>query len=89
VETKDGPQRALWFRARPYGYGAGWPLNWKGWLIWATMLAVLAALPYLLQRFFSFPLLVPAAIALVTLPFMWVAKGRTEPRRQRPGSRQP
>jgi hypothetical protein len=56
------------------------------------MLAVLAALPYVLQRFFSFPLLVPAAIgaiALVTLPFMWIAKGRTEPRRRRPGSGQP
>jgi hypothetical protein len=56
------------------------------------MLAVLAALPYVLQRFFSFPLLVPAAIvaiALVTLPFMWIAKGRTEPRRRRRGSGQP
>jgi hypothetical protein len=92
VQTKGRLQRAFWFRARPYGYGAGWPLNWKGWALWAAMLAVLAALPYVLHRFFPFPLLVPAAIvaiALVTLPFMWIASGRTVPRRRRPGSGQP
>jgi hypothetical protein len=52
------------------------------------MLVLFAALPYVLQRFLTFPLLIPAtivAIAGVTLPCMWIVKGRTEPRRRRPG----
>lgn len=86
MQLEDDPRRAFWFRARPNGYGAGWPLNWKGWTLWAAMLVMLAIVPYALQRLLSPSFLIPTtivAIALVMMPFVWIAKGRTEPRWRR------
>src|SRR3954465_9928039 len=87
IRGKDEQRRPFWFHARRYGYGAGWPLNWKGWTLWAAMLAVLAAVPYGLDRLLPLAYLMPATIAaitFVTLAFLWIAKGRTAPRRRGP-----
>jgi hypothetical protein len=77
-------QTTFWFRKRPYGYGAGWPLNWKGWTLAAAMLAIVALLPWLLQNFLPFAWLVPAtiiAIGVVAIPLTWIANRKTESRR--------
>ncbi|MEO1044369.1 MAG: hypothetical protein AAFX04_02895 [Pseudomonadota bacterium] len=29
-----------WFRQKSYGYGAGWPIKWQGWVLMASYLLV-------------------------------------------------
>ena len=72
-----------WFKPRRYGYGAR-PTNWKG---WAAALAYLLAI---LMLFWLFPApnaqtatvayigLWVCAVALVTLPFVWLARVKTK-----------
>ncbi|QJU57081.1 hypothetical protein HL653_04115 [Sphingomonas sp. AP4-R1] len=33
-----------WFRAKRYGYGAGLPLTWQGWVTYLAFAAVMAGL---------------------------------------------
>ncbi|WP_404480129.1 hypothetical protein [Novosphingobium sp. BL-52-GroH] len=33
-----------WFAPKRYGYGAGWPIAWQGWLLVAAYVAALAGI---------------------------------------------
>lgn len=37
-----------WFNPKRYGYGAGLPCSWEGWLLMAGYLAIILGGPYLL-----------------------------------------
>ena len=38
-----------WFRAKRYGFGAGLPIVWQGWLLMALHIGVIAGLAFLLE----------------------------------------
>jgi hypothetical protein len=40
-----------WFRPKYFGYGTGLPLNWKGWLHLAVLIAGVSGGLYLIRRF--------------------------------------
>ena len=65
-----------WFRAKAYGYGAGLPLRWQGWMTLALFLAVIGiGNAALLPRHRLMYLLV---VALDVAVFAWVAAHRTQ-----------
>jgi hypothetical protein len=43
--TDKGP----WFRAKRFGYGAGLPFKWQGWVLSAVHLAAIAGVAYALK----------------------------------------
>jgi hypothetical protein len=70
-----------WFRAKRYGNGAGLPMNWKGWVLLVAMIALIGALPYAAHHFVPPRFFIPATIlgiAIITVPFTWIASRRTE-----------
>ena len=58
-----------WFAPKRYGYGAGLPLRWQGWVVLAAYFVVigLAALliPYALAAFLSIVAIATAALLMV------------------------
>jgi hypothetical protein len=64
-----------WFRAKRYGYGAGLPMAWQGWVLTAAHLAAIAVVAYALKDslFAMVPLLM-----IVTFAPLSIYKGRTE-----------
>jgi hypothetical protein len=70
-----------WFRPKRRGIGAGIPLNWKGWVLYGAYLVTIIAIPWGFQWIFGYPgtvLLRALAIVLVSIPFFWVARKKTE-----------
>jgi hypothetical protein len=66
----DGPE---WFAPKRYGYGAGLPISWQGWLItivYVTLAAVVAT------QFRERPLVI-AAILLPATALLWLIAART------------
>lgn len=66
-----------WFEQKRYGYGAGPPTTWQGWLLVLAFFAVLA-----LGMWISFrdPAAVPwvvLGIATICVPFLLVARAKT------------
>jgi hypothetical protein len=43
----DGPE---WFAPKRYGYGAGFPIAWQGWLLSGVYLATVLGAAYLLKE---------------------------------------
>ncbi|MEG3154104.1 hypothetical protein [Sphingomonas sp. RB1R13] len=62
----DGP---IWFAPKRYGYGAGLPIAWQGWLVMALFMAVTiaAAILFADRPLVLAAVLVPAVILLVIL----------------------
>jgi len=60
----DGPE---WFAAKRYGYGAGLPISWQGWLIMLTFLAIVAVIAVLFgdKPVELVALVVPLSVALM------------------------
>ena len=70
-----------WFRHKEIGYGAGLPIHWKGWALVALYLVILFGFPYALEFLLGYPPQVPervATITLITIPFLWLVKRKTE-----------
>ena len=70
-----------WFRAKRFGYGAGWPLNWKGWLHLFAFVAVVVTGGLLVQNDLpSDERLTAIAIGVVVfvVPMLWLAAVKTE-----------
>ncbi|KMS54231.1 hypothetical protein V474_21065 [Novosphingobium barchaimii LL02] len=42
--TRMMDERGAWFAPRRYGYGAGLPIAWQGWLVIACYVAALAGI---------------------------------------------
>lgn len=68
-------ERPEWFAPKRYGYGAGLPISWQGWLVLLGFLAVVIGSSILLA-----PLSIVAYLSLVlplTLAFVWIASKTT------------
>ena len=69
----DPRSRQPWFAPKKFGYGAGLPIEWQGWALLigycAAALVMGLALPL-----FAFI----AALIVVTIPVLLVARARTE-----------
>ena len=67
----DGTQTGAWFAPKRFGYGAGWPIAWQGWVVLAAYLAVVIGVPRLWPQATPF-VVIPATIAVV-----WIAFAKT------------
>jgi hypothetical protein len=36
---EDAPEREIWFPAKTYGWGWGFPVHWKGWVFFIAWIA--------------------------------------------------
>jgi hypothetical protein len=68
----DGPE---WFAAKRYGYGAGLPITWQGWL--STILFMAAAIA-VGANFGDRPLVAVAILVPLTIVFMVIAARTTK-----------
>jgi hypothetical protein len=64
--SDDGPE---WFAPKRYGYGAGPPVSWQGWVVLLGFLAVVGIATYFfaLRPLAMFAILVPAVVALLAI----------------------
>jgi len=59
-----------WFRVKRFGYGAGLPCAWQGWVVLAVHLALLIAASALLA---GRPLPLSIVVITSTLGVVWIA----------------
>ena len=52
---------AEWFENKKYGYGAGRPISWQGWLLTAVFLTIVIGSSFFLEER-------PLAVASIVLP---------------------
>lgn len=62
-----------WFAAKSFGYGAGLPITWQGWVMLAAHMALILGLTFLLRWHPVAMTLAVIAIALAPLP-LYAAK---------------
>ena len=70
-----------WFKPKQRGIGAGVPISWKGWALFAAYLGAILAIPATLQLLIGYEGSVPlrlACVAGVSVPFLVVAWRKTE-----------
>jgi hypothetical protein len=70
-----------WFRPKRFGYGAGLPLNWKGWAHLIVFVAVIAIGNVLIQR--DLPpserlTAILIGVVVFVVPMLWLAAAKTE-----------
>jgi hypothetical protein len=64
--SDDGPE---WFAPKRYGYGAGPPIAWQGWVVLLGFLVVVGITTYFfaLRPLAMFAILVPVVVALLVI----------------------
>ena len=62
-----------WFRTKKYGYGAGLPCSWEGWVATAAFLAALIGLSALPEGWPTIALVIG-----VTITFVIVARWKSD-----------
>ena len=70
-----------WFKPKQRGIGAGVPLNWKGWALFGAFVGAILAVPFGLRLAIGYegsPLLRIAVVAIISVPFLWLAWKKTE-----------
>ena len=70
-----------WFRPKERGIGAGVPINWKGWALFAGYLASILAVPTAFELVLGHEASVPdraIAVAALSIPFLYIAWRKTE-----------
>lgn len=71
------PDRKPWFHPKTYGYGAGLPMSWEGWLVLVVMIGgVVAALQVTWLR--QHPILLLIGILVWTFAFLPLIRARTD-----------
>jgi len=68
----DGPE---WFAPKRFGYGAGLPISWQGWVLTIGFVLASAALGVVLARK---PLAFIAVMVPLTLAFVLIAANTTK-----------
>jgi hypothetical protein len=63
-----------WFAPRLFGYGAGLPIRWQGWLVTIAYIGVIAGAAYLFEDR-SVPML--SIVASATILFIVIAARKT------------
>jgi hypothetical protein len=58
-----------WFKPKRYGYGAGLPISWQGWVLMIGFLAIVTVAAVVLDKrpLLLFPLLLPATAAFLII----------------------
>ena len=64
-----------WFAERRFGYGAGMPIAWQGWVVLAAMIGLITLVALLVVP--AYPRLGPMATLGVVLPFLPLIRART------------
>ncbi len=70
-----------WFRPKERGIGAGAPLSWKGWALFGGYVASIIAVPtvwQLIQGYEGSVLQRTIGVAIISVPFLYVAWKKTE-----------
>ena len=68
-------EKGPWFRAKKFGYGAGLPFKWQGWVLLLSHMAVIIGVALLLKD--SPVIFVPLAFLMALAP-MPIYAARTE-----------
>lgn len=63
-----------WFAAKKFGYGAGLPISWKGWVFLLSYIASAMGIGLIFGG--NILIWLPLLIA-ITVPFIYVAKRKT------------
>ena len=72
-------EKSPWFRAKRFGYGAGLPFKWQGWLTLAVYLLAMTGLGLLADNDKAIPTFVTVALMLiVTGIFVVIVRNHTE-----------
>lgn len=80
---KQARSSGKWFAAKRYGYGAGLPIVWQGWVALTMFLSVTLGTTFgMLFLRPDKPLLVLSVVTLINVIavafFLWICKSRTE-----------
>lgn len=68
-----------WFAPKKYGYGAGLPIAWQGWVLLLGYIGFVLGLGLFVASFGEiWPLISVGLIMLSTIPFMMIVKRRTK-----------
>ena len=74
-----------WFRPKRFGYGAGLPLNWKGWLLTGAYVGLMLMLSLgaraVIPRYLPDAnprIVLMLAVAAITIPFALVVRAKTQ-----------
>ena len=70
-----------WFKPKQRGIGAGVPISWKGWALFAAYLGAILAIPSALEFLMGYEGSVPLrlfCVFAVSVPFLFVAWKKTE-----------
>ena len=72
-------EKGPWFRAKKFGYGAGLPFKWQGWVTLAVYLLAMTGLGLLADNDKAIPEIVTVALMLiVTGIFVVIVRNHTE-----------
>ena len=68
-----------WFRAKRFGYGAGLPFKWQGWVTLAVYLLAMTGLGLLADNDQAIPTIATVALMLIiTSIFVVIVRNHTE-----------
>ena len=70
-----------WFRPKQRGIGAGVPLNWKGWALFAAYIGTILAVPSMYEAWLGYPgtpLLRILGVVAISVPYLLLAWRKTE-----------
>jgi hypothetical protein len=68
-------EKGPWFRAKRFGYGAGLPFKWQGWVLLVTHMALIIGLALMLS---NQPIILVPVILLVAFAPLPIYASRTE-----------
>ncbi|MEY3622874.1 MAG: hypothetical protein RLZZ407_433 [Pseudomonadota bacterium] len=72
-------EKSPWFRAKRFGYGAGLPFKWQGWVTLAVYLLAMTGLALLADNDQAIPTFVTVALMLIiTGIFTIIVRNHTE-----------
>jgi hypothetical protein len=71
----------MWFRPKAYGYGAGLPIAWQGWVVLAVFLLAVFGLHWLVVTYVQAArqlVIQTAGLVILVAAVMLIAKAKTE-----------
>ncbi|MES2782542.1 MAG: hypothetical protein V4657_07085 [Pseudomonadota bacterium] len=72
-------EKGPWFRAKRFGYGAGLPFKWQGWVVLVLYVLAMLGLGYFADDHGAIPTIaIVALMLLVTGIFLVIVRKRTE-----------
>jgi undecaprenyl pyrophosphate phosphatase UppP len=72
-------EKGPWFRAKKFGYGAGLPFKWQGWVVLGLYVLAMTGLGLLADNDKAIPTFVTVALMLIlTGIFVVIVRKRTE-----------